>query len=223
VRRAAPLGAIRFVQRNRNTLRHRQQERFDRRHRVDTAGYLFTDQMQVIGGSAQHGNHYEATWRGSVRRMIRSLDIDTSEHTFLDIGSGKGAVLLYASEFPFRQVVGIEHEPTLHAVAEANLATWLATPRATGDVRSVCADALDHELPDGPLVVFFCHPFSAEGTRRFAGRAEASLLAAPRPFHLISFNPGVEDVLDAVPWLERTAKGWSHATYRARPELSRPR
>lgn len=214
VRARVPVGVIRQAQRRRNAWRHRQQERFDRANGLDTAGYVWRDQMVVPGPSAAESNHYEATWRGSVRRMIRSLDVDTGAFTFVDVGSGKGAVLLYASEFSFRRILGLEHDPGLHQIALANLDAWGLAKRSTSDVTSVCIDALTFDLPAEPLVLFLCNPFHEDALVRFTERVRTSLETDPRPCLIISFNPAVEVVLDRVPWLERTGKGWSHATYR---------
>ena len=39
------------------------------------------------------------------------------DYTFLDIGSGKGRVLMLASDAPFRHIVGVELSPALTAIA----------------------------------------------------------------------------------------------------------
>ncbi len=215
VRRLAPRGAHATFQRRRNQFRHAQQRAFDRRWGVETAGLVHPAEMDVDGPSLDTANLYEATWAGSVRRMIRSLDADLATSTFIDVGSGKGPVLLYASEFPFRRVIGVEHSPELHAVAEANIARYPSLRQRCTDVTSVCQDALTFELPLEPLVLFLCNPFGYDAMVAFLDGVERSLREHPRPALIISFNPAVEDVTDGLSWLTRTGKGWSHATYRS--------
>lgn len=208
------MGAVRSFQRQRNRLRHLQQRAFDRRWGVDTAGLVSPAEMAVDGPSLAQANLYEATWSGSVIRMIRSLDLDLPAVSFVDVGSGKGPVLLYASRFPFRRVIGVEHSRALHEIAQANIVGFPRSRMRCGEVTSVWADALDYELPDGPLVLFLCNPFQAASMSRFFDRLRRDLRADPRDVTVISFNPAVEDVIERLPWLVRRGRGWSHATYR---------
>ena len=53
--------------------------------------------------------------------MMSSLKLDFQEFTFIDIGSGKGRVLMMAADYPFRRILGIELLPDLHRAAQENL------------------------------------------------------------------------------------------------------
>jgi len=71
-----------------------------------------------------------------------------------------GKVLLLATAYPFRQILGVEYAPDLAAVCEKNL----REDRAMADRRCksasvVVADAAEFSFPDGPLVVFLFNPF----------------------------------------------------------------
>lgn len=217
----APLVSVTVVRRfqiTRNRYRLAQQRRFDRRHGTDTAAYLEPERMQVPDAASVAANRYEATGRSTVRRLVRGLPGDVSDTTFVDVGSGKGAVLLYLSDHPFRRLVGVEHDPGLHRIARANLERWAALGRGSTPIEVECADALEWDLPDGPLVIFMSNPFDPASMERFMGRCRASLAADPRPMTIMTFNRGAEGVLDAQPWLEPADRGWNHASYVARPE-----
>jgi len=52
------------------------------------------------------------------------LPHDVSSHSFVDYGSGKGRVLLVASDYAFKKIVGVEFSKVLNDVAVANIATY---------------------------------------------------------------------------------------------------
>jgi len=109
---------------------------------------------------------------------MTALPIDVSEFTFVDFGSGKGAVLLYASAYPFKKILGVEFSSILHQIAESNIAKHpLASKRP---VRSIHTDATQFEIPSGPLFAFFNNPFSTLIMETVLGNIHAAVRASPR-------------------------------------------
>jgi tRNA G46 methylase TrmB len=47
--------------------------------------------------------------------MVSRLNISFEDFTFFDFGSGKGRALHLASEFPFKNIIGVEFSSKLHA------------------------------------------------------------------------------------------------------------
>ena len=100
--------------------------------------------------------------------------------TFVDLGAGMGRAVLLASEYPFREAVGVELHPTLARIARENTTLWKAQRRARAPMRVVCLDAAEFKFPDGPCVAFMFNPFGAPVLRlllktlaaRLAGGAE---------------------------------------------------
>jgi predicted RNA methylase len=88
------------------------------------------------------------------------------EFSFIDVGAGMGRAMLLAAELPFRQVVGVELNPTLARIARKNLTVWRASGRARAPMRLVCRDAAEFRLPEGPCLAFLFNPFGAPVMRR---------------------------------------------------------
>lgn len=210
VRRVLPTAVLGRVQRVRIRARGWRQRRFDRRWGVDTAAPVAARDLDVVGPSAGPGHRYEATPAPVVGRMLRALDLDPATATFVDVGSGKGAVLLVAGRRRFRAVVGVEHAPSLHAVAEANLRRAAHRLRA-GEVHSVLGDAMTFPLPAGPLVVHLCNPFDLAATGRFLDRLHEGAVVEPRPVRVLLQQPDLAVLLAERPWLRRRGGGWSWA------------
>jgi tRNA G46 methylase TrmB len=113
------LPGMRIVSAVRSTLRAHW---FDWRYHVKTCGEDDLRRVTVVGENASHAIPYIPTTPRTGRHILRNLPVtDVSNYTFIDIGSGKGRMLLLAAELPFRRVIGIEFASDLHAVAQQNV------------------------------------------------------------------------------------------------------
>src|SRR5579864_7137056 len=56
--------------------------------------------------------------------VSQSVDSTLRDFTFIDLGSGKGRVLLMASDYPFKRIIGVEFMLELHRVAQKNIAGY---------------------------------------------------------------------------------------------------
>jgi SAM-dependent methyltransferase len=121
--------------------------------------------------------------------LLASLPIQPEEFTFVDFGAGKGRALLLAAERPFRRVVGVEFSAQLAEIARHNLERYIG-PLQCSDVDVVVADAVDFELPDGPVVAFFFNPFGESVMRVVAGNLARSVARSPRPVWVILTGAG---------------------------------
>ncbi|MBV9483278.1 MAG: class I SAM-dependent methyltransferase [Acidobacteria bacterium] len=170
---------------------------FDWEYRVDTTAATLSFRNRLLG---VFHSAYEPTEPQSFHEMIRSLGIDYSQFTFLDLGSGKGRTLLMASEYPFRRIVGVELLPELHQVAEDNIRRY--KPALGNRVQSICADAARFEFPCEPAVLFLFNPFPESVLKDVVTRLTESLRRYPRMAYLIYHNPVLEPVLAATPGMK---------------------
>jgi len=112
-----------------------------------------------------------SVFRALLRRWQRTQPAAPIERfTFIDVGAGMGRAMLLATEYPFRQVIGIELNPALAGVARRNLKTWRAAGRARMPMRILCGDAVEAPIARGPCVVFLFNPFGASVMRTFLKR-----------------------------------------------------
>jgi SAM-dependent methyltransferase len=118
------------------------------------------------------------------------------EVSFIDVGAGMGRAVLLAAEMPFRQVVGVELNPTLARIARRNLAVWRASGRARAPMRMVCRDAVEVPLPEGPCLVFMFNPFGAPVMRRLLAAWSRALAGQPAQLDILYVNNEQERVLE---------------------------
>ena len=106
--------------------------------------------------------------------------------------------MLLASQYPFLRVEGIELNPDLARIAEANITKWAEDPSAETLSPMVLhqADATRQPLPMEPTLAYLFHPFEAKLLRRFLRHVERSLKAQPRVFDLVYVNAEHDSLLD---------------------------
>jgi hypothetical protein len=129
------------------------------------------------------------------------------EFTFVDVGSGKGRVLLMAAEYPFRRIVGVELLPELHQVARENV-------KRDERIELVLSDARDFHFPDEPLVVFLFNPFPPWVLRQVLRNLQESLTRKPREMFVVLHNPEHEAELARVAGLRKLAGNDQFVFYR---------
>ncbi len=198
---AKPFGTARhYVQRLTPTYRRAaaSERAFDERYGVETVkqhdlGWL----AKIDSPNWQFDAGYCPAPTEPVAELLAGLPIAYKDFVFVDVGSGKGRVLLLAAEHPFKRIIGVEYSERLHSVAVTNLTTAKRLNRLCGNVLSVCQDAAEFVLPNEPLVLFFHHPFGEAVFARIIARVMASLKASPRPLFVIYFDPKCDHLFDA--------------------------
>jgi hypothetical protein len=138
------------------------QSQFDRLHGTDTAGIIPLSSFFIEDPVWTHGVRYAPTSPKGFEDSLSLLGIGSktySEFTFVDVGSGKGATLLYAADLGFKAVCGIELVKELHHIAATNLSLY-APARDIG--KSICTNAASSRMPVPPLLVFANYPISSK-------------------------------------------------------------
>ena len=154
----------------RGLLRLYRHHAFDRRLGVDTRGYSDL--------------RYEPTPADVFHEMIRKLPFDPREFVFVDLGSGKGKVLMLAAQYPFGRVIGVELWEDFHRIALANLESFRGRSDYAPEITSIRMDAADFVLRD------FAGPERAALPNLLSDAADAveavvehGLVAAQQRFH----------------------------------------
>jgi SAM-dependent methyltransferase len=160
---------------------------FDRRYGVQTAGIVRLDELDIDSENKDMGVRYEGTMPELFEALMDGVPVGPGV-TFIDVGCGKGRVLLLAALHPFKRVVGVEFSPELSAIARENARRFDAPGRQCDDIEVVCIDATAYEFPHEPLVVYIYNAFEPPVMARVLARLDESLTAHPRPFTLLLAN-----------------------------------
>ncbi len=186
---------------------------FDAEYGVDTGGI-------IGGGDLTTGHAHDAfitayagippsRFQATIRRWAETIPAGSmASYAFVDLGCGKGRAVLLASELGFREVIGVELNPDLMRVAEANLAIWKEAGKGSGAARVVRGDATEFELPPGPCLVYLVNPFGAVVLRKLLQKLEARAAAGGGPLDVIYQNPEQAAVFTEFPGFKLL---WSEA------------
>jgi SAM-dependent methyltransferase len=178
---------------------------FDRTHGTDTSGFASANELprsEHAPNAPYWGSHYWGSQPSFVRSAIAALPSQQT-FTFIDLGCGKGRTLLVASEFHFRDIVGVELSPTLAKIARKN-AQIIKTrfPGRTGIVIKE-GDASAFEIPSGNIVVYLYNPFGEEILSKVIATLEAAIAAEQREVYVVYMYPSFSDRIDASPVFKR--------------------
>jgi SAM-dependent methyltransferase len=175
----------------------------DRALNVETATPVALAQF---GLDAPDRVHYEAGGWLDLPRLLRAGDV-TPEDVFLDLGSGKGRVVLQATQYRFARVIGVEISEDLTQIARRNAASCRLSARC-GAIELVHSDALDYAIPDDVSVVYVFNPFRGSSFGAVLTRLEESVDRRPRALRVIYRNAVHHDDLVARGFqLERASPG----------------
>jgi hypothetical protein len=82
----------------------RRAKSFDKKYNVETAREVRLHELEIDSPNVEQGVFYAGTDPKSFRRIIDSLKIEFENFVFVDLGSGKGRVLLMACDLPFKKL-----------------------------------------------------------------------------------------------------------------------
>jgi SAM-dependent methyltransferase len=169
---------------------------FDWEHRVDTTSAALGWRNRLLGTFHSPYQPTEAPlFREMLDLLLKLTACDFRDFIFVDLGSGKGRTLLMASDYPFRQVIGVELLPELHQVAEENIGRYRNKSQQCFAIRSICSDATNFAFPAEPTVLYLFNPFSEEGLRRTITKLEESLRIHQRAVYVLYHNALLENAL----------------------------
>jgi SAM-dependent methyltransferase len=185
---------------------------FDEEFGVRTSGLVAGRHLKSGHRHDRHATAYygvaPSVFRALVRRWQRSRPAAViEEFSFIDVGAGMGRAVLLAAELPFRQVLGVELNPTLTRIARRNLTVWRALGRARTPMKIISGDAVEFRLPAGPCLAFLFNPFGAPVMRRLLTAWSKALAGRPASLDILYVNNELESVLERQPGFARLFLG----------------
>lgn len=176
----------------------------ERRRGIETSREV---NLEALGLAGAGRVRYEPSGWLDLRRILPPGELGPDD-VFVDLGSGKGRVVLQAARHPVKRVVGVELSEELNSVARHNLEASRPRLRCQ-DVRLVTTDVLDWDVPDDVTVVYIYNAFRGELFDAVLERLLASLDRNPRRMRLMYRTPLEEHRLLATgrARLVRSARG----------------
>ncbi len=185
---------------------------YDWDYRVNTTSATVGWRERLLG---QFHSAYQPTDPALFTEMMANLKIDFQGFTFVDLGSGKGRVLLMAAHYPFRRILGIELLPALHRVAQENLNAYRSDSQRCFTLETVCGDAREFVFPPEPIMLYLFNPLPERALIDVMTNLDHSLCQYPRVVYVLYHNPLLEHVLVKYPAFSKIGGTQLYSVFRA--------
>ncbi|MDB6107093.1 MAG: hypothetical protein JWO52_7092 [Gammaproteobacteria bacterium] len=161
---------------------------FDRLYHLNTGAFVASENLVSSPFDGGKPGIYAGSQPSIIRAALRTLPVLES-FAFVDLGCGKGRPLIVASEFGFRDIVGVELSESLARVARRNAALLQRRLPGRVPIRVQVHDASTYSYPGGDLAVFLYNPFPEAVVDRVIAQLESLLISGPRRIFVIYYNP----------------------------------
>jgi SAM-dependent methyltransferase len=191
---------------------------FDLRYGVETCSWSELGSLTIDSANKEHGYSYQPTRVLPLRIVFRSIRSGLPEDAVLvDIGSGKGRVLLVASEFGFKEARGIEFAHELCEVARKNVGRYKQKTGVRTEFQIIETDATQYLIkPEENLFIMY-NPFDETVLDRVLDNIIASLRESPRKIWIVYYNPKWNQIVESRRELKRAQElnvwGFKFAVY----------
>lgn len=187
------------------------EHRSDRRLGIETAGpFDFKDRFSRFGDGASYG---PTPYR--VLEALRGRLALSPRDVLVDLGCGKGRVVLFFSMLKLERILGIEMHEGMLAAARENIGRFC---RGVTPMELIHGDAVDFPVTK-ETVFFMFNPFGEKTLQRVLDNIKDSLASNPRAIRIVYYAPQHRDLLDRQDWLvlEDDMEGVSCAIWANRP------
>lgn len=174
---------------------------FDFKYGTDTARNLGLNALEVVGSNKSRATWAESTQQGPFRKLMRQLQLPFNGD-FIDLGSGKGKVLLLASEYPFKNILGVEFAEELNRICRENIRRYARKKPLRDNIQVITADVVDYRFSGREEMIYISNPFDGIILGQVLHNIIESLKANDRPLWIVYSMAIHRSALDNCPGLE---------------------
>ena len=167
---------------------------FDIKYMLNTSSFKYIHELQIESENKIYGKPYMPTDYLIFRDLFKSLNCNFQEYTFVDFGSGKGKVLLLASEYGFKQLKGIEFSKELCDICTNNINKIQKRKKKKLNIQVIFLDAAIYEINPVDNFFYFYNPFEQEVFKRVLDNIDQSISKYTRKVYIVYIKPLHKDL-----------------------------
>jgi 16S rRNA G966 N2-methylase RsmD len=168
---------------------------FDLKYGIETASWAELSKLKIYSENIERGKHYQPTHVLPLKKFLKKLDLKP-DNIIVDLGSGKGRVLIVAAECGFKEVHGVEFSKILCNIAEKNCTTFLQKTGSTAVLKTFFTDVTKYSIKKSEDVFFLNNPFDDVVLRTVIENIKSSLKIRQRRIWIIYSNPIHKGVIE---------------------------
>ena len=169
--------------------------RGEKKYGLNTFSPSELNKYKIDKGDRTKAFRYEAVNYYILENLLENFrKLFPEEKKLLDVGCGKGRVLVVAAHYGFIKLTGVDFAKELCEDAGKNMnKTKMRFPGI--DYKIICDDVLNYPLAADDTVLFLFNPFNKEILVKFVENIVRSLKDFPRTIYILYASPKYEDVL----------------------------
>jgi SAM-dependent methyltransferase len=168
---------------------------FDFRFGTDTVRQVELKDLSTNSENYSRGHRYALTPASVFRKLLNKINF-SKDSAFVDLGCGKGKILLFAAEYGFKRVTGIEFTKELSECSKKNISIYKNKTGLKADIEVVHSDVVDYEIKDDDNVFYLFNPFDDIILGKVLDNINASYKKNPRNIYLIYYIPYHSNIIE---------------------------
>jgi predicted RNA methylase len=158
---------------------------------------------------SENFGHYQPNCVYLIQRILKRLNT-SKDQNFLDIGSGKGRILLIAAQYDFNEVRGIEFSEPLCDITKQNIERFKTKVSKLAPIEVQNMDARDYVFTEKDVVIFMYNPFNGSIFETVIKNLKASIERYPRTITFIYMHPTEKKCVESIlPITTKQAYTWN--------------
>jgi SAM-dependent methyltransferase len=157
---------------------------FDWRFGTDTVTRVQKYSLDIHSRNRNLGYGYQGTRALALFKFFKSMNLG-GDNVLLDLGSGKGKVLLVAAQCGFREVHGVEWSGQMCSVANRNIAAFRRKTRSSTVFKVFHSDVVDYPIKDNEDVFYLYQPFEDAILAQVIRNIQSSLESCSRRIWIV--------------------------------------
>ena len=150
--------------------------------------------LTIVNGDVRKGSRYEAVSFYMLEQLFHAFRKVSELKSIVDLGSGKGRVLMTAAHFEFTEICGIDFAKELCDEAVANME--MKEKQFPGiKWRILNQNVKDYEIRPDDSVFFMFNPFSRSVLKTFLRNLDISCDQFPRTVYFLYASPQYQKLL----------------------------
>ena len=145
------------------------------------------------GKTNKFNNHYAPTYYSLIKESF-SVIKNKNKLNFIDVGCGKGKVLLVASDFGFKKIIGIDLSKKLLHICKQNIYKYKQLKYKKKLIKLINIEATKYKITNENVFYFF-DPFSGPVLNTFLKNILLSFKKNKRVIYIIFANPPKQNKL----------------------------
>jgi SAM-dependent methyltransferase len=165
------------------------------KYKINTIETADLDDLTIVEGDKTKSSRYEALNYYILETLLGAFcRLFPHEKNIVDVGSGKGRVMIVAAHYGFKNITGIDFAKELCDSANQNIRKIQGQfPHTTFTIH--CSDILNYNINAGDKVFFLFNPFNKEIMEKFLEKIDASVSRSPRTIYFMYANPLYKSLL----------------------------